>query len=274
MLVVRSQGPLLRDHRHHGLAIIVEAIAKIGPTLTDDGVNPRGWALQVPTLDERRRRARPSLISTSRCSAVRADRRAGRLLIVFSIMIADFFDTIGTPRQSAPRAARRGPQPARAAGAAGRLLAAAAGGAAALSKTTYIESAAVGRRRPHRPGQRRPGVLFLVATFFSRWSRWSRRRRAPFLVIVGALLISQINDLVWTTCLVIPAFLTIALMPFTYSITNGIGAGVITFVLLRLRSAGAARSTRSCGSSRRCSSSTSRWSRCSSCSESWRLPSC
>jgi AGZA family xanthine/uracil permease-like MFS transporter len=34
--------------------------------------------------------------------------------------------------------------------------------------------------------------------------------------------------------LVIPAFLTIALMPFTYSITNGIGAGVVSFVLLRL----------------------------------------
>jgi AGZA family xanthine/uracil permease-like MFS transporter len=32
--------------------------------------------------------------------------------------------------------------------------------------------------------------------------------------------------------LVIPAFLTIALMPFTYSITNGIGAGVVTYVLL------------------------------------------
>jgi AGZA family xanthine/uracil permease-like MFS transporter len=33
--------------------------------------------------------------------------------------------------------------------------------------------------------------------------------------------------------LAIPAFLTIALMPFTYSITNGIGAGVISYVLLR-----------------------------------------
>jgi AGZA family xanthine/uracil permease-like MFS transporter len=51
---------------------------------------------------------------------------------------------------------------------------------------------------------------------------------------VGALLISQIKDLVWDDMsLVIPAFLTIALMPFTYSITNGIGAGVITYVLLR-----------------------------------------
>jgi AGZA family xanthine/uracil permease-like MFS transporter len=34
--------------------------------------------------------------------------------------------------------------------------------------------------------------------------------------------------------LVIPAFLTIALMPFTYSITNGIGAGIISYVVLRV----------------------------------------
>jgi adenine/guanine/hypoxanthine permease len=48
-------------------------------------------------------------------------------------------------------------------------------------------------------------------------------------------MISQIRDLVWDDLsLVIPAFLTIALMPFTYSITNGIGAGVISFVVLRL----------------------------------------
>ena len=51
---------------------------------------------------------------------------------------------------------------------------------------------------------------------------------------VGAMLISQVRDLVWDDMsLVIPAFLTIALMPFTYSITNGIGAGVISYVLLR-----------------------------------------
>jgi AGZA family xanthine/uracil permease-like MFS transporter len=55
------------------------------------------------------------------------------------------------------------------------------------------------------------------------------------LVIVGALLISQIRDLEWgDLSLVIPAFLTITLMPFTYSITNGIGAGVLSYVLLRV----------------------------------------
>ena len=56
---------------------------------------------------------------------------------------------------------------------------------------------------------------------------------APALVIVGALMITQIRYLVWDDMvLVIPAFLTIVLMPFTYSITNGIGAGVISYVLL------------------------------------------
>ena len=68
---------------------------------------------------------------------------------------------------------------------------------------------------------------------------------APALVIVGALMITQIRHLVWDDMsLVIPAFLTIALMPFTYSITNGIGAGVITFVVLRPAVGRAARSTR------------------------------
>jgi AGZA family xanthine/uracil permease-like MFS transporter len=57
---------------------------------------------------------------------------------------------------------------------------------------------------------------------------------APVLVIVGAMLISQVRDLAWDDMsLVIPAFLTIALMPFTYSITNGIGAGIVSYVLLR-----------------------------------------
>ena len=51
---------------------------------------------------------------------------------------------------------------------------------------------------------------------------------------ISAMLISQVRDLAWDDMsLVIPAFLTIALMPFTYSITNGIGAGVVSFAVLR-----------------------------------------
>jgi adenine/guanine/hypoxanthine permease len=224
------------------VAIIVEAIAKIGPTFTADGVNPRGWALQVPTLPDSIV-ATPDFSLLGNFSLFGGFERIGVLaavLIVFSIMIADFFDTVGTVT---------------AVGAEGGLLdedrnlpksqpvllvdslAAAAGGAGSVSSnTTYIESAS-GVADGARTGLASvvTGVLFLVATLFSPLVQVvPSEAAAPVLVIVGALLISQVKDLVWDDLsLVIPAFLTIALMPFTYSITNGIGAGVISYVVLR-----------------------------------------
>ena len=225
------------------LAIIVEAIADIGPRFGADGaVNPRGWALQVPTLPEDVVGS-PDLSLIGNFSLFGGFERIGiiaALLIVFSIMIADFFDTVGTVT---------------AVGAEGGLLdkdrnlprsqpvllvdsvAAAAGGATSISSnTTYIESTA-GVADGARTGLASvaTGALFLVAVFFSPLVQVvPSEAAAPALVIVGALMITQIRYLVWDDmALVIPAFLTIALMPFTYSITNGIGAGVISYVLLQ-----------------------------------------
>ena len=197
----------------------------------------------MPTLPGRRRRPRPDLSLLGNFSLFGGFERIGvlaALLIVFSLMIADFFDTVGTVT---------------AVGAEGGLLdenrnlpksqpvllvdslAAAAGGAGSVSSnTTYIESAS-GVADGARTGLASvvTGVLFLVAMFFSPLVQVvPSEAAAPALVIVGALMISQIRHLVWDDMsLVIPAFLTIALMPFTYSITNGIGAGVISYVLLR-----------------------------------------
>ena len=116
-------------------------------------------------------------------------------------------------------------------------LAAAAGGAGSVSSnTTYIESAS-GVADGARTGLASvgTGLLFLVAMFLSPLVQIvPSEAAAPALVIVGALMISQLRYLVWDDMtLVIPAFLTIALMPFTYSITNGIGAGVLSYVLLQ-----------------------------------------
>ncbi|HLM07533.1 MAG TPA: NCS2 family permease [Blastococcus sp.] len=222
-------------------AIIVEAIADIGPTFTDDGVNPRGWALQVPTVPDQVV-STPDLSLIGNFSLFGGFDRIGvlaALLIVFSLMIADFFDTVGTVT---------------AVGAEGGLLdedrnlpksqpvllvdslAAAAGGAGSVSSnTTYIESAS-GVADGARTGLASvaTGLLFLIAMFFSPLTQIvPSEAAAPALVIVGALMITQMRNLVWDDlALVIPAFLTIALMPFTYSITNGIGAGVISYVLL------------------------------------------
>jgi adenine/guanine/hypoxanthine permease len=226
------------------IAIVIEAVAEIGPRFGADGAeNPRGWALQVPTLPDDVV-GTPDLSLIGNFSLFGGFDRIGAiaaLLIVFSIMIADFFDTVGTVT---------------AVGAEGDLLdedrnlprsqpvllvdsvAAAAGGAGSVSSnTTYIESAA-GVADGARTGLASvvTGVLFLLATLFTPLVQVvPSEAAAPALVIVGALMISQIRHLEWDDMsLVIPAFLTIALMPFTYSITNGIGAGVISFVLLRV----------------------------------------
>jgi AGZA family xanthine/uracil permease-like MFS transporter len=224
-------------------AIIVEAIADIGPRFGADGaVNDRGWALQVPTLPDQVVSS-PDLSLIGNFSLFGGFERIGvlaALLIVFSIMIADFFDTVGTVTAVGAEAGlldekRNLPnsQPVLLVDS----LAAAAGGAGSVSSnTTYIESAA-GVADGARTGLASvvTGVLFLIATFLSPLVQVvPSEAAAPVLVIVGAMLISQIKNLVWDDMsLVIPAFLTIALMPFTYSITNGIGAGVVSYVLLR-----------------------------------------
>ncbi|WP_216870619.1 NCS2 family permease [Modestobacter excelsi] len=226
-------------------AIVVEAIADIGPRTGADGAvaNTHGWALQVPTWPGQVFDV-PDLSIIGNFSLFGGFSRIGVLaavLIVFSIMIADFFDTVGTIT---------------AVGAEGELLdedrnlprsqpvllvdslAAAAGGAASVSSnTTYIESAAgVGDGARTGLASVVTGALFLVATFFTPLVQVvPSEAAAPVLVIVGAMMISQIRDLEWgDMSLVIPAFLTIALMPFTYSITNGIGAGVVSYVVLRV----------------------------------------
>jgi AGZA family xanthine/uracil permease-like MFS transporter len=57
----------------------------------------------------------------------------------------------------------------------------------------------------------------------------------PALVLVGFLMMTQVKDIDFDDLeLAIPAFLTIILMPFTYSITAGIGAGFVSYVLLKL----------------------------------------
>ena len=225
------------------LAIVVEAIADIGPRFGDAGENPRGWWLQTPALPDDVVSS-PDLSLLGNFSLFGGFERIGilaALLIVFSIMIADFFDTVGTvtavgaegdlldEKRNLPKS-----QPVLLVDS----LAAAAGGAGSVSSnTTYIESTA-GVADGARTGLASvvTGVLFLVAVFFTPLvAVVPAEAAAPALVIVGALMVTQIRYLAWDDMsLVIPAFLTIALMPFTYSITNGIGAGVVSFVLLRV----------------------------------------
>ena len=113
------------------------------------------------------------------------------------------------------------------------------GGAfSASSNTTYIESAS-GIGDGGRTGLTSvvTGVLFLLAIFFSPLATIIPvHASAPVLVLVGFLMMTTgVRSIPWDDIEVaLPAFLTMVVMPFTYSITNGIGAGFVTYVFLKL----------------------------------------
>ena len=79
------------------------------------------------------------------------------------------------------------------------------------------------------------GVLFLLATFLAPVVAIIPYEAAtPALVVVGFLMMLQVRAIAWDDAeIAIPAFLTIILMPFAFSITVGIGAGFVTYVLIK-----------------------------------------
>jgi len=163
------------------------------------------------------------------------------LLLVFTLLLADFFDTMGTMTAIGNQAGlvdRDG----NVEGAERILLidslAAAAGGAGSVSSnTSYIESASgVGEGARTGLASVVTGVLFLLTTFLAPLVAVIPYEAAtPALVIVGFLMMSQIKGIDWDDLgIAIPAFLTIILMPFTYNISVGIGAGFVSFVVIRV----------------------------------------
>ena len=163
------------------------------------------------------------------------------VLTVFAIMLSDFFDTMGTVTGIAAEAGLATPDGS--VPGVGRILlvdsiAAFAGGAGGVSSnTTYIESAA-GVAEGARTGLASVvvGVLFLLAIFLSPIAGLiPSQATAPALVLVGYLMFTLIKDIpVADLEDGLPALLTIILMPLTYDITVGIGAGFITWVLLKV----------------------------------------
>jgi AGZA family xanthine/uracil permease-like MFS transporter len=166
---------------------------------------------------------------------------AGAVGAILAVMLSDFFDTMGTVVGIAGEAGLLDQD--------GKLpginrvllvdsLAAAAGGAAsASSNTTYIESAA-GVSEGGRTGLTSVvvGVLFLLSLFLSSLAGViPPEATAPVLVIVGYLMMTIVKEIDWADPGIgIPALLTILVMPFTFSITNGVGAGFIAYTAIAI----------------------------------------
>ena len=163
------------------------------------------------------------------------------MLFVFTLMLADFFDTMGTMAAIGAEADlldEDGMPPGTQRILVVDSVAAAAGGAAGVSSnTSYIESASgVGEGARTGLASVVTGVLFLLAMFFAPLVEIVPYEAAtPALVLVGFLMMPQVKNIDWDDLeIAIPAFLTIVLMPFTYSITVGIGAGFVSYVLIKV----------------------------------------
>jgi AGZA family xanthine/uracil permease-like MFS transporter len=161
-------------------------------------------------------------------------------LTVFSLMLSDFFDTVGTVvavGQEAKYIDAEGNYPRPGTVLMIDSLAAVAGGAAgASSATTYIESAS-GAAAGGRTGLTSvvTAILFGACLFISPLAGVvPPQATGAVLVLVGFFMMREVGSLPWDDATeAIPAFLVLTVMPFTYSITNGIGAGFISYVILK-----------------------------------------
>ncbi|GAA4967723.1 NCS2 family permease [Kineococcus glutinatus] len=245
LLVRRVRGALLIGIvAATALAVVLEAVADIGPRTGADGTaNAGGWGLNVPTLPDQVA-AVPDFGLLGEFDLLGSFSAIGVttvVLLVFSLLLADFFDTMGTMVAIGAEGDlldEEGNPPN-----AQRILvvdslAAIAGGAGGVSSnTSYIESAAgVGEGARTGLASIVTGVLFLAATFLAPLVAVVPYEAAtPALVIVGFLMMQQVTGVDWRDVeIALPAFLTIVLMPFSYSITVGIGAGFVSFVLIKV----------------------------------------
>ena len=227
------------------LAIIIEKAFKIGPNF--DGatgkVNPKGWGLNVPSIPSKIF-AKPDFSIFGHINLSGAFNRVTvvtAILLIFSLLLSDFFDNVGTVTAIATEGGlidAEGNVPN-----IDRILlidgiAAVAGGVGNISSnTSYIESASgVGEGARTGLASIVTGLLFLLTTFLAPLVKVIPYEAAtPALIIVGFLMMTQIKNIDWADYgIAIPAFLTIILMPFTYSISVGIGAGFVSHVLVRV----------------------------------------
>ena len=163
------------------------------------------------------------------------------LVTIFALMLSDFFDTMGTVIGVGGEAGWLTPD--------GRLarlnrvllvdsLGAVAGGAAgASSATTYIESAA-GVAAGARTGLASvvTGAGFVLALFFAPLAGVvPAQATAPALIVVGYLMSRVVREIPFDDFEEgFPALLTLTMMAFTYSITNGIGAGFVSYCFIKV----------------------------------------
>jgi adenine/guanine/hypoxanthine permease len=219
------------------LAVLVEAIWHLGSAQQ----HPGGWHLSVPTLSGSPF-ALPDLSLVGDFS-LNSFGRIGVLaavMLVFTLVFANFFDAMGTftglSRESGV-ADDRGTFPRLRSALIVEGAGAVVGGATSTSSNTVFLESAAGIEEGARTGVANlvTGVLFFVAMFVTPLaSIVPSEVAAAALVIVGVMMFSHLRDVDLSEYSVaLPVVLTVAIMPLSFSIANGIGVGFIAWVVVR-----------------------------------------
>ncbi|GAA4044003.1 NCS2 family permease [Nonomuraea soli] len=218
------------------VAIVVNAVATIDPAT---------WGLVVPRVPDALI-AWPDFGLVGQFDLFGGFARAGAItatVVLFTLVLSGFFDAMGTIIGVSDEAGlidERGRVPRL-----GRILtvdgvAGMVGGAASASANTVFVESAAGVGEGARTGLASvvTGAMFCLTLLFTPLATVvPAAAAAPALVLVGALMMTQSRAIPWDDLeMAVPAFLTIALMPFTYSITNGVAAGVISYTVIKLAS--------------------------------------
>ena len=161
------------------------------------------------------------------------------VMFVFTLLFSNFFDAMGTMTglaKEADLADEKGDFPRiKSALVVEGVGAIVGGGTSSSSATVFVESGSgIGEGARTGFATAITGVLFLLAMFFTPLtSLVPSAVAAAALVLVGAMMLSQIKNIDLSDFRVLlPVFLTVTVMPMTYSIANGIGAGFVSWIVV------------------------------------------
>lgn len=219
------------------LAVIAEAVLDLGPATE----NPGGWRLSVPALTSSPL-ALPDLSLLGDFSFTGFGRIGviAALMLVFTLVFTNFFDAMGTftgLSRQAGLADKAGNFPRLQSALVVEGAGAVVGGmASASSNTVFVESGAgIGEGARTGLASVTTGLLFLAAMFLTPVAEIVPSEvAAAALVVVGAMMISHLREIDLSDFSVsLPVVLTVAVMPLSYSIANGIGVGFISWVVVR-----------------------------------------
>ena len=225
-------------------ALLISILGATALGFVIEAIRPQQWGLNVPTFDGLSfdTLAFTTLFKVDLFGAFSASAGVGfisALLLVFSLLVVDFFDTMGTMTAVGEEAGLNDdegiPANSQEVLVVDSIGAIAGGLGGVSSNTAYIESASgVGDGARTGFASIITGLAFLVTMLVTPIAQVIPYEAAtPVLVIVGLMMMASAVDIDWRDYrIAVPAFLTMIVMPFSYSIAAGIGVGLIAYVVI------------------------------------------